>query len=204
MTQPRISGLSRAVLIVVLAVGVSLLYQYRRAVPASFTPRAAVAESAGAAEFFSPDDNLERLDIEQLNRARRSIDIAMYAFTDKYIAEQLVALARRGVVVRIYRDRSQFEDEQRKAGSRDSQSTAELFRGEPNIQLRVKHSRELMHLKAYLVDGGLLRDGSANWSPSGLKRQDNNARFTTDPAQIKAFQQVFEQMWSRADNELVQ
>ncbi len=204
MAQPRISGLTRAVTIVVVAVAVTFLYQYRRSAPASFTPRAAVAEGAGAAEFFSPDENLERLDVEQLNRARRSIDIAMYAFTDKYIAEQLLGLAGRGVIVRIYRDRSQFEDEQRKAGSRDSESTAEMFRGQANLHLRVKHSRELMHLKAYLVDGALLRDGSANWSPSGLKRQDNNARFTTDPAQIKAFQQMFEQMWSRPDNEQIQ
>ncbi len=204
MAQSRTSGLARAVAIVVVAVFVTALYQYRRGVTASFTPRAGVAETAGAADFFSPDDNLERLDVEQLNRARRSIDIAMYAFTDKYIAEQLLALARRGVVVRIYRDRSQFDDEQRKAGSRDSESTTEILRGQPNIHVRVKRSRELMHLKAYLVDAVLLRDGSANWSPSGLKRQDNNARFSTDPAQIKAFQQVFEQMWARTDNEEVQ
>jgi phosphatidylserine/phosphatidylglycerophosphate/cardiolipin synthase-like enzyme len=57
-----------------------------------------------------------------------------------------------------------------------------------------------MHLKSYCVDGALLRDGSANWSPSGLKRQDNNARFTTDRRQIQAFQSVFEGMWAR-DNE---
>ncbi len=204
MAQPRISNLTRVIALMVMAIGVSLLYQYRHGVPASFTPRAAAPESAGAADFFSPAENLERLDVEQLNRAQHSIDIAMYAFTDKYIAGQLLALARRGVRVRIYRDRSQFEDEQRKAGNRDSESTAEIFRGEPNIHLRVKHSRELMHLKAYLVDGAVLRDGSANWSPSGLKRQDNNARFTTEPEQIKAFQQVFEEMWSRPDNEQVQ
>ena len=52
------------------------------------------------------------------------------------------------------------------------------------IQIRVKASHELMHLKAYVIDGSLLRDGSANWSPSGLKRQDNNAHFTSDRAQV--------------------
>jgi phosphatidylserine/phosphatidylglycerophosphate/cardiolipin synthase-like enzyme len=79
-----------------------------------------------------------------------------------------------------------------------------MLRGQPGIQIRVKGSRELMHLKAYLIDGSLLREGSANWSPSGLKRQDNNAYFTTDPAQVAAFQQVFEQMWTRGDNERMQ
>ena len=79
-----------------------------------------------------------------------------------------------------------------------------MLRGQHGIQIRVKGSHELMHLKAYLIDGSLLRDGSANWSPSGLKRQDNNAHFTSDRAQIAAFRQIFEQMWNRADNERVQ
>jgi phosphatidylserine/phosphatidylglycerophosphate/cardiolipin synthase-like enzyme len=61
-----------------------------------------------------------------------------------------------------------------------------------------------MHLKAYVIDGSLLRDGSANWSPSGLKRQDNNVHFTSDPAQVEAFRRIFEQMWNRTDNERVQ
>lgn len=61
-----------------------------------------------------------------------------------------------------------------------------------------------MHLKAYLVDGALLRDGSANWSNAGLKAQDNNAHFTNDPAQVQGFYATFEGMWSRTDNAEVQ
>ena len=36
-----------------------------------------------------------------------------------------------------------------------------------------------MHLKSYAVDGGLLRTGSAKWSPTGLKRQDNDVPYET-------------------------
>ena len=59
------------------------------------------------------------------------------------------------------------------------------------------------YLKAYCVDGALLRDGSANWSPTGLKRQDNNAHFTTDARQVRSFEQTFEDVWSR-ENDVVQ
>ncbi|HEX8926715.1 MAG TPA: phospholipase D-like domain-containing protein, partial [Terriglobales bacterium] len=93
--------------------------------------------------------------------------------------------------------------EQRRANDRRS-STTEMFSGQPNIQVRVKRSRELMHLKSYLVDGRELRTGSANWSPTGEKRQDNNAHFTTDPQQVKTYQSAFEQMWQRDDNQRVQ
>ncbi len=169
----------------------------------------AVLERASAGQIieenhFSPEENLEQLDLAQIDRARHSLDIAMYAFTDEYLAEAVARAAQRGVQVRIYRDHEQFEQEQRHSQERRFESTTAMLNGKPNLHIRVKHSRELMHVKAYLVDGALLRDGSANWSPTGLKRQDNNARLTTDPAQVRAFQQVFEQMWEREDNEPVQ
>jgi phosphatidylserine/phosphatidylglycerophosphate/cardiolipin synthase-like enzyme len=31
-----------------------------------------------------------------------------------------------------------------------------------------------MHLKSYQIDGGILRTGAANFSASGLKREDND------------------------------
>jgi len=161
---------------------------------------AAQAGSAQVAQHYSPFENLEQMDQERLASAQRSIDIAMYSFTDRYLAEELIKLARRGVQIRLYRDREQYEQEEQHIRG----TTTSLLRGQTGIQIRVKGSRELMHLKAYLIDGSLLRDGSANWSPSGLKRQDNNAHFTSDPAQVGAFRQIFEQMWNRTDNERVQ
>ncbi len=153
---------------------------------------------------FAPSEDLERLDIGRLSSAQKSVDVAMYAFTDRLLAEELVALAQRGVVIRIYRDKEQYEEEERRTGR--NPSTTDMFAGQRNIHLRVKPQggRDLMHLKAYVVDGVLLRDGSANWSISGLKDQDNNARFTNDPAEIQQFEQDFEAMWARPGNVEVQ
>jgi hypothetical protein len=60
-----------------------------------------------------------------------------------------------------------------------------------------------MHLKAW-SDGEVLREGSANWSPAALKRQDNNLRFSRDPNEVKAFEADFETMWNRPSNTVVQ
>lgn len=199
----RINPLAKLVGIVIVAIAVSLVYQYRNTGP-KFIPTVGQPEKGSAFDYFSPADNLERADLDQLDGAKKTIDIAMYAFTDRYIAEQLVKVARRGVVIRIYRDREQYEQEQRRGGNSQSGPAMEVFRGQPNIHVKVKGGRELMHMKAYLVDGVLLRDGSANWSPSGLKRQDNNAHFSADPEQVKRFRDTFEAMWARSDNEDVQ
>ncbi len=156
-----------------------------------------------AEEHFSPAENLEQIDVARIRQAQHSLDIAMYAFTDKFLADAIIERARAGVQVRIYRDRSQFEQEEGRTNSK-RESTTTQFGGESNIHIKVKNSHELMHLKAYLIDQQILRTGSANWSPTGLKRQDNNAHFCTDPQQIKAFQGTFEEMWNRSDNKDVQ
>jgi phosphatidylserine/phosphatidylglycerophosphate/cardiolipin synthase-like enzyme len=48
------------------------------------------------------------------------------------------------------------------------------------VEVRVKASQDLMHFKSYVIDGALLRTGSANWSPTGLKRQDNDVHYEVD------------------------
>ena len=42
------------------------------------------------------------------------------------------------------------------------------------VEIRTKHNRAPMHLKSYEIDGRWLRTGAANFSASGLKRQDND------------------------------
>jgi phosphatidylserine/phosphatidylglycerophosphate/cardiolipin synthase-like enzyme len=45
----------------------------------------------------------------------------------------------------------------------------------PGVEIRIKHETSApMHLKSYQIDGRLLRTGAANFSASGLKRQDND------------------------------
>jgi phosphatidylserine/phosphatidylglycerophosphate/cardiolipin synthase-like enzyme len=155
-------------------------------------------------EHFSPGEDLEHLDLYRLGQAHITLDVAMYSFTDEQLADQIIALGRQGVVIRIYRDREQYDIEQRSAAQRHKQSTTDMFKDVPNIQVRVKGRRELMRLKAYLVDGALLRDGSADWSVAGEKWQDNNARFTNNQGETRFFIDAFDEMWARSDNQVVQ
>ena len=60
-----------------------------------------------------------------------------------------------------------------------------------------------MHLKTW-SDGQVLREGSANWSPAALKRQDNNLRFSRDLNEVSTFEADFEAMWNRPSNTIVQ
>jgi phosphatidylserine/phosphatidylglycerophosphate/cardiolipin synthase-like enzyme len=172
------------------------------------TPTAETSEL----EHFSPSENLERLEMAQLHmaaeQARQSngpLRIAMYAFTDRALAELLIQEADRGTVVELYRDGEQYESEERNAARFRDRSTTELLRGHRNIHIRVKppSRSDLMHLKTW-SDGGVLREGSANWSPAALKRQDNNLRFTKNGEEVRSFLNTFEPIWRRPANLVIQ
>ncbi len=109
------------------------------------------------AHLYSPGDNLEQSELAQLETATRSVDVAMYSFTDREFGEELAALARRGVHVCVYRDREQFAQEMQSGAI----TTTGLLLA-AGIEVRVKGARDLMHLKSYAIDGRLLRSGSAN------------------------------------------
>jgi phosphatidylserine/phosphatidylglycerophosphate/cardiolipin synthase-like enzyme len=49
-----------------------------------------------------------------------------------------------------------------------------------------------MHLKSYEIDGRLLRTGAANFSASGLKRQDNDLVVIESAGAAAAFERNFE------------
>jgi|GEM_PF-3324996 len=162
-------------------------------------PRRGIGSAGGEQIFFSPGENLERVDVGLIDGAHSSIKIAMYAFTDRTIARALARDASRGVQIWIYRDREQFEQEQ----ARRSQVMA-ILSGHRNIHIRIKGSDELMHDKMALFDDRILRDGSGNWSVSAARYQDNQVTVTRDARQIEDFDRDFAQMWRRADNLVVQ
>lgn len=172
----------------------------------AITGSARPVPGSNAEEHFSPWEDLEQLDIAELRKARQTVEIAMYSFTDRRLAEVINDLAAHHVRVRIYRDQEQYQEEERVARRLREPSTTDMFRGRTNIQVRIKQGseRNLMHAKEFCVDRQTLREGSANWSRGGLLVQDNNAHYSTDSKDVEQFERVFEAMWTRASNLVVQ
>jgi phosphatidylserine/phosphatidylglycerophosphate/cardiolipin synthase-like enzyme len=140
----------------------------------------------------APAENLEQIDIAEIAQARGTIDLAAYVLTDWAIMDALRAAAARGIAVRIILDGSQFQP-------RNSAGPFLRLVAEPNVALRVKPSKpDIMHLKAWAIDGRLLRTGSANFSASGEKRQNNDLVLTDNPEAIAAFDRTFEAIWDQS------
>src|SRR6202007_613811 len=92
--------------------------------------------------------------------AKGSIDLASYALTDPAVLDALNAAERRGVAIRIVLDPREHHDF--------------VKLGDLSDNVRIKRGGPFMHLKAYAIDGVLLRTGAANFTASGERSQDND------------------------------
>jgi phosphatidylserine/phosphatidylglycerophosphate/cardiolipin synthase-like enzyme len=144
------------------------------------------AEAATLDIHYAPTENLEAIDVELINEAEASIDMAAYVLSDAAVIEALNDAADRGVVVRIYLDRGEYPAQ--------SGALSPLF-ARAGVEARLKPGGALMHMKAYAVDRARLRTGSGNFSRSGLSRQDNDLLVTDDAQAVARFEQDFEGIW---------
>jgi phosphatidylserine/phosphatidylglycerophosphate/cardiolipin synthase-like enzyme len=133
---------------------------------------------------YAPVENLERVDVGLLRSARAKIDMAAYSLTDWAVVDALIDADRRGVTVRIVLDPTQ----------RHAFDRLRAIKG----NVRIKAAGDLLHLKSYSIDGASLRSGSANFSASGLKRQDNDIVVVRERGAVMSFDARFEQIWSAA------
>lgn len=166
---------------------------------AAATLLASTVGDAGPVEraeiHYAPEENLELVDARIIGGAELSIDMTAYVLSDNRIIEALTAAAERDVVVRLYFDKSQFSQH----GLKFDQPIEALI-AHPNVSAKVKGEGVLMHLKAYAIDGRLLRTGSGNFSHSGLSQQDNDLVLIADPSAVDAFERTFEAVWARGGN----
>ena len=148
--------------------------------------------------YTNPID-VSQADAAAITAATATIDFAAYSLTHPGVIATLIQRAQAGVKIRLYLDRTELEAEAR-GNPQLSNSPLGPLLSTANVQTKVKESSILMHLKSYLVDGKVLRDGSANFSPLGESEQDNSMLLTDDGPTVELFESKFEMMWNRTDN----
>ncbi len=153
-----------------------------------------------AQAIFSPQDywdsHLSRT-AEELDGAQRSIDIAMYSFSDSGVKTAVLDAAERGISIRAILHKAS-EDRNDPAGTLSSDLE--------DAGIEVRWVNKVMHHKYAIVDGvrtdlgqageGLLMSGSGNWSYSAGTKYDEDTLFLRDEKLLLSFQQEFELLWS--------
>jgi len=157
--------------------------------------------------IFSPQSyelsHLARV-AELIDSAERSIDIAMYSYSDGGIADALSRAVERGVDVRFI-FHSALADKSKSGDALASTKSA----GIEKLGINVRYVNKIMHHKFMIVDGprddrdsaweATIATGSGNWSHSAGTRYDENTLvLTAYPELALRMQGEFDLMWSHS------
>ena len=138
---------------------------------------------------FSAQDGIEWVIEREIDAAAKRIDVAVYTFTSRPLAQALDDARERGVRVRVILDPSNASGSYSKA--------AYLINN--GVDVRVERGVGLMHHKFALIDDSVLITGSFNWTASAEAENDENILVLKGfPATYRAYLREFERLWRDA------
>ncbi|CAM2961583.1 phospholipase D-like domain-containing protein [Helicobacter burdigaliensis] len=147
--------------------------------------------------YFMPQDQKKAISaiISNIKNTSKTLDIAIYSFTNREISKAIREIAKKGVKIRIVYDKSANQDLK--------QSTIGYLAKLNNIEvctlsgLRSKNGKYfgLMHTKMAIIDNKTLILGSANWSKSAFETNYETLLFLEDKDLIKKANTAFKDMF---------
>jgi phosphatidylserine/phosphatidylglycerophosphate/cardiolipin synthase-like enzyme len=162
---------------------------------AQIAPSSAPAEQEAKAEqrarveaAFTPGDDIAGLLVKRIGEAKKTVQVQAYLFTDRRIANALIAARKRGVAVELVGDAAQHE-----AGK--IQYLKALQRAGVRVYLNAHYASS--HNKVVIIDGGgeaaTVVTGSYNFTHAAQSRNaENVVVITGDAAVARRFVDNFE------------
>jgi len=153
--------------------------------------------------YFSPDDDLQKLLCDYIDNEQEAIDIAIFSFTNKKIAEALVRAYKRGVRIRIVTDPSGIHDRFSKI----------LFLQESGIPIYVYNAgykkktpatlSDIMHNKFVIfaknnTQRSFIWTGSFNFTKSATMSNQENILVSEQHSLVKQYNAQFSRLLSRS------
>lgn len=154
-----------------------------------------VQARASAELYFSRSDPVEKILVNEINRATKSIHLLMYSFTDDALAGALIQAQRRGVDVKIVFDRSQtFE--------KHSLANFALEKlGPSRVEFRTGKGRGIMHEKMAIYDSVDVSLGSFNWTENARDNNWENLEIIHDTKIAATCEREFQRVWNSPDKD---
>ena len=140
--------------------------------------------------YFSRVNDPEAAIIEELDKARKTIDIAMYYFTDRNLANAVIDAHNRGVRVRVYLDKDQKEAKYSKS----------RYLTKYGIPIRYSSNPYIMHHKFCVIDNTAVVTGSYNWTASAGKRNNENLLVIHDAEIAQEYSAEYNRLWNNHGN----
>ncbi len=149
--------------------------------------------------YFTPSYKAEGAIEDLIDNANKTIDIAMYTFTSRYLAQHLIDAENRGVKIRVLLDRKSNDPKENKY-------TKYLYlkKNGINIRFAAAHTYKrwkrsgIMHNKFAIFDNKIVETGSLNWTASAFVVNDENVLVIRRQDIANVYEGKFEALWEKA------
>lgn len=135
---------------------------------------------------FTPNKQCQSQILSEINKAKISIYVQGYSFTDKDIAAALTDAARRGVKVQVLLDKS---------NRNDSRSAKDIII-QSHIPLRFDSPAGIAHNKIIVLDEATVISGSYNFSAAAYKRNTENLLVLNNKNIAQKYLQNWQKRWA--------
>ena len=196
MYLSKSSGKAVHTFIVITAIILSIasyLYNQKNA-PAKATVRSevpAVTLPSGTLGLITEPEQGTAPVMAMIQGAQKSIDLVMYEFKDKDIADALIAAEKRGVAVRVLVDHGYY-------GAPDGMND-NLYAYLQNASVPIEwtpSSFALTHQKTMVVDNATALIMTFNFTPEYYATSRDFGVTDTDPTDVKAIEDTFANDWN--------
>ncbi len=146
--------------------------------------------------YFTPSDvPIEKI-IYLIDHSKKSIDVAMYSFTSRPLAQSLINAKKRGVKVRLLLD-GEWNSPKNKFSK-----FSYLIKNGLDVRLAKAHKYYdrygIMHNKFAIFDDKIVETGSLNWTAQAPKANDENVLIIDRTDIANVYKKHFEELWNQA------
>ena len=157
------------------------------------SPPTNLAHSSDITVLFSPTsvtgESIRDETIRRIGSTTKTLDIAIYTFSEPSLTQAILEAKKRGVSIRIILDAGQ-------SGQKSSQVGTLRMSDLPIKLLTGIKGNGIMHHKIAIYDGQVVQAGSFNWTNNASCCSWESALYISDPEVVKRYQAAFEQMWA--------
>lgn len=147
--------------------------------------------------YFMPDDGSKAIKdiVSSISKAKNSINIAIYSFTNKKIAKALKKIAKKNVQITIIFDSYALKGKSKlKYLAKYNNINIYTLRGKKKATKKARKWYGKMHSKYIIIDDEKLFFGSANYSYSAFNASYETLYANEDKDLIKQFSKDFKKM----------
>ncbi|MGP4077841.1 phospholipase D-like domain-containing protein [Halobacillus sp. K22] len=151
-------------------------------------------ETYSLAYFLSKTDRSPLKEIiETIQNARKTIDVAIFLFSNHNITAELIQASKRGVKVRVFTDREQV-----KLFAAQIKNIKELT--DHGVAVRTNTHDGTMHIKMLIADQKHALVGSYNFTYNAERKNDEILLRVDDERMGRQLSSVFEELWQDGVN----